>query len=105
MWQLVLDFDEFPNPVVQEIIPMASYFNVGNTEFSWEGTIVVNGDAETIKIHTHYIDALETTLSIHRDGRYNNKSLDVSIDGNDIVSYTAIGLATVQGFGGTMYEQ
>ena len=100
---LVLNFTDTPN--VQETIDMADYFTGGQTEFDWEGSVNVNGSPQILRIHTHSIDAFNTMLCIHRDGRYNNKQLQVSIDGKDIVSYTAAGTATIGFFGGAMTAQ
>ncbi|MBI4359832.1 MAG: hypothetical protein HY564_01930 [Candidatus Jacksonbacteria bacterium] len=102
---LSLYFSDFPNPDVQVDIPMAGYFDAGPTSFFWEGTTNVNGQNQTIKIHTHFLDAFNTILSVHRDRRYNNKALAISIDGKAIVSYDSDGAATVGGFGGTMSVQ
>ena len=99
-----LTFD-FPNDTYTENIPMAGFFNVGKTEFNWEGTITVGGDDQIIRVHTHLLNATDTTLSIHRDRQKNDKAVDISIDGNAIVSFTAIGAASVGNFGGTMTVQ
>lgn len=84
---------------------MSSYFNVGQTIFSWEDTIEVNGSNQALKIQTHNLTASDTELSIHRDGRYNDKAVTVEIDGQEIVSYAADGTATVGAYGGTLEEQ
>jgi len=102
---LVLDFDNFPNPDVQEIINMPDFFNAGETEFSWIGTVDVDGESQTLEVHTHALDAFNTELCIHRDGRTNTKALDISVGGKDIVSYTSDGVATVGLFGGAMTVQ
>lgn len=102
---LTLAFTDSPNPPVTQNIPMAGYFNVGKTVFNWSGTITVNGSDQVLKVHTHTLDAFNTILTIDRDIRYNNKALTVSIDGQEVVSYTALGVATVGAFGGTMTVQ
>lgn len=99
-----LTFD-FPNDAHTENIPMAGFFNAGQTEFDWEGTITVGGDDQIMRVHTHLLNATDTTLSIHRDRQKNDKAVDISIDSNDIVSFTAIGAASVGNFGGTMTVQ
>jgi prepilin-type N-terminal cleavage/methylation domain-containing protein len=102
---LTFVFSDSPNPDVQEDIPMAGFFDAGKTEFDWEGTVDVNGSDQTLRVHTHYLDATDTTLSVHRDGQRNDKAVKISIDGNEIVSYSAAGIATVGGFGGAMTPQ
>ena len=99
---LRLVFHDSPGADVTENVSMTSYFNGGNTKFDWEGSTDVNGDTETLRVHTHYIDTNDTTLSIHRDRGINNKAVDISIDGRDIVSYTADGTPTVGTWGGNM---
>jgi prepilin-type N-terminal cleavage/methylation domain-containing protein len=96
---------DFPDDSHMESIPMAAFFDAGSTVFSWEGTVEVDGVDQTIRVHTHSLDASDTTLSIHRDRQKNDKALDISIDGNDIVSFTAVGAASVGNFGGTMTVQ
>lgn len=102
---LTLAFTDSPNPPVTQNVAMAGYFNVGKTAFDWSGTITVNGSDQILRVHTHSLDAFNTTLTITRDIRYNNKALTVSIDGQAVVSYTAAGVATVGAFGGTMTVQ
>jgi prepilin-type N-terminal cleavage/methylation domain-containing protein len=102
---LTLAYTDSPNPPVTQNIAMSGYFNVGKTLFDWSGTVDVNGAEQELRIHTHSLDAFNTTLSINRDIRYNNKALTVSVDGQTIVTYTAAGVATVGAFGGTMTVQ
>lgn len=102
---MTLDFSNPPNPNVQEVVTMADYFNSDRTEFDWEGDVAVGSSQQTMRVHTHVLDAGETLLSIHRDRRYNDKALTISIDGQDIVSYQADGTATVGSDGGTMTPQ
>ena len=99
---LTLTFHDPPSADVVENIPMASYFNPGSTVFDWSGSVDVNGDTETLRVHTHYIDANDTTLSIHRDRGINSKAVDVAIIGRDIVSYAADGTVTSGVWGGNM---
>lgn len=102
---MTLTFQDPPDPNVVENVNMADFFNAGQTDFDWEGTISVSGSGQTLRIHTHTITPTSTELSITRDRRYNDKALVVSIDGQQIVSYTATGIATVGSGGGTMTEQ
>ena len=104
---LRLIFSDPPNPNVQNDIAMSSYFTGSPpTAFDWSGTVPVNGSDQVLRVHTHLLDATDTTLSVHRDRRYNNKALQIIIiDGGinkDIVSYTDVGDATVGSYGGSM---
>ncbi|MDP2671167.1 MAG: type II secretion system protein [bacterium] len=102
---LTLTFTDTPNPTVVKNIPMATYFDSGKTVFDWSGTVNVNGSNQVLRVHTHLLDAFSTILSIQRDRRYNDKALNLTIDGLDIVTYTAAGTASVGASGGTMTAQ
>lgn len=97
---LTLVFNDFP--VVTKNVAMASFFNASSTAFDWEEEIDVNGNAERIRVHTRYLDSNDTVLSIHRDKRFNDKGVDISIDAKSIVSYAPDGTPTVGGYGGNM---
>jgi len=104
---LRLIFSDPPNPNVQNDIAMSSYFTGSPpTAFDWSGTVPVNGSDQVLRVHTHLLDATDTTLSVHRDRRYNNKALQIIIiDGGinkDTVSYTDVGDASVGSYGGSM---
>ncbi len=99
---LRLVFHDPPNADVVADIPMANFFNGAQTIFNWEGTYNVNGNPETLRVHTHYIDANDTTLSLHRDRRINQKAVDILIDGKAIVSYAADGSPAIGAWGGVM---
>ncbi|MFH1461226.1 MAG: prepilin-type N-terminal cleavage/methylation domain-containing protein [Patescibacteria group bacterium] len=100
---LTLYFPDTPEVIVN--INMADYFNLSQTEFDWSGTIEVNGQNQELRVHTHSLDAVNTILCIHRDNSQNNKPLQISIDGKEIISYTADGQATVGFWGGIMEIQ
>lgn len=100
---LELDFTDTPD--VSQTIAMSGYFDAGETEFDWTGVVDVNGSEQVLRAHTHYLDAFDTTLCVHRDGRYNDKALQVSIDGQDIASFTAVGVPSAGVFGGVMEIQ
>lgn len=102
---LNLHFTDPPNPDVNFDIVMADYFDAQKSQFNWEGTMDVNGAIQTLKIHTHFLDPSNTLLCIHRDRRYNDKALSISIDSQGIVSYTQSGDPTVGAFGGIMEMQ
>jgi hypothetical protein len=92
------------NPVTRNIT-MASYFNAEKTIFFWEGTTTVDGTDQKIKVHTHFLDQFNSIISIHRDRRYNNKALEIRIDGVSVVSYDSGGDATIGTFCSDMEAQ
>ncbi len=86
---IVLTFD---NSVIK-IIPINSYVSGG--EFQWQGAISVGGTDQRVEIKTHKLNDPDTLFSIHRDRRYNNKSLKITISGDSsgsIAEYSANGL-------------
>ncbi len=74
--KLILTFE---GGVIEEIV-IADYIRQG--QLFWEGEIEVGGESQTLKIHTHRLNNPDTQFSIHRDQRYNNKALDIDIDGD-----------------------
>lgn len=96
---LTLTFTD-PTPDVVQNIAMASYFNSDQTVFDWQGSVNVDGDTETLRIHSLYIDRYDTVLSVHRDRAINNKAVDISIDGRLVASYAADGTIIVGAYGG-----
>ena len=85
----------FPNIPQTEQIDMANYFNVEKTEFDWKGTFSVDGVDQVFRIHSHFLDAFNTLLCIHRDrnnGKSNQEVIVFIVDGGvdkDIVHYLA----------------
>lgn len=74
--KLILTFE---GGVIEEIV-IANYIRQG--QFFWEGEVEVGGETQTLKIHSHRLNNPDTQFSIHRDRRYNNKALDIDIDGD-----------------------
>lgn len=109
-WSILGELDlifEFPDDSHTETIPMTGFFN-GPNEFDWEGKITVNGSDQILRVHTHFLNATNTTLSIHRDGQKNDKAVNISIKSGtekDIVNYNSAGDAAVQSSGGTVTVQ
>lgn len=89
--QITLSFN---GGAVVENITVADFMNGTQTKFEWEGEIDVGGSFQTVRIHSLYIDAYDTTLSVHRDAELNDASLDINIDAVDLVEYTAAGVPT-----------
>mgnify|MGYP001612319785 CR=1 FL=1 len=103
---LTFDFADGANPDVQKSINMAEYFNFDQPSFNWEGAIDVNGSTQALKVHSHFLDSFDTILCIHRDRRYNDKEVALSIDIiKDIIFYALDGTPTNGAFGGVMDEQ
>ncbi len=100
---LTLYFTDTPEVIFN--INMADYFNFYKTNFNWTDTVEVNGENQTLEIHTHSLDAVNTSLCIHRKGEENSKPLQILIDDKDIISYTAEGQPTIGFWGGTMEIQ
>jgi len=86
---LKLDFEG----LVEEIIVIAD--NIVESQIFWEGEVDVDGEIQKIKIHTHRLNDSDTQFCVHRDRRYNNKSLTITIseDGSGtLLEYSADGL-------------
>lgn len=90
-------------PPVSKNIVVQDYISGG--KFDWSGTIDVNGSPQTVRIHSHLLNAFNTILSIHRERDENDKSLAIFIDGNLITSYDSGGNVTNGPFGGVMEIQ
>jgi prepilin-type N-terminal cleavage/methylation domain-containing protein len=87
----------FDGGAVQTIVPIAS--NLVGSEIDWTGTTSVGGEPQTIRIRTHRLNASDTLLSIHRDRRYNTKSLTLKLSGDasgTFLEYSADGLTTLK---------
>lgn len=94
----------FPSiPDVTETISIQDFINGGR--FDWSGTVNVNDSSQTLRIHTHFLDSFNTVLSVHRGQDENDNALDISIDGNLVTSYDAIGNVTPGPFGESMEVQ
>jgi len=88
---IVLTFD---NSVIKEI-PIIQ--NLSGSQFYWEGSVNVNGSDQVIKIHSHRLNDPDTQFCVHRDLRFNNKALEVTISGDEtgsLAEYSANGLIT-----------
>lgn len=73
--------------------------NLKDGQIYWEGEVDVGGEIQKLKIHTHRLNdaVLGSQFSIHRDKRYNNKSLKIEISGDsgsDLIRYDADGQTT-----------
>ena len=66
------------------------------TQIEWSQTISVGGVDQTVKVRTHNLNNPDTQFSIHRDRRFNDKSLKITISGesNILAEYSADGSST-----------
>jgi len=91
--KLTLTFD---TTVTKEILISE---NLKEGQIYWEGEVDVSGQIQKLKIHTHRLNNPDTLFSIHRDRRYNNKSLEITISGDTsgyLIKYSADGLTTTK---------
>jgi len=82
---------QFEGGVNKEIIILD---NLQEDNFYWEGEVDVVGELQVLKIHTHILNDPYTLFCVHRDRRYNNKALTISISGDisgSLADYTADG--------------
>lgn len=83
----------FPDTLQIEEVSMADYFDGG--EFDWSGSFKVDGIDQIFQVHTHFLDAFDTLLCIHRDrtqGRTNQEVIIYIVDGGtekEIAHYAA----------------
>lgn len=81
----------FPDDVLTYDINFQNYLNAAKDEFNWEGTVIVSGQSQALKIHTHFLTDTSAQFSIHRDRRYNNKAVNISLDGDNLINYATDG--------------
>ena len=93
---LHLIFPDYPSDNYD--IDFQTYLNPEKTEFFWEGTIFVgpedNKTEQKLKIHTHNISVDSAQFCVHRDRRYNDKTLQINLDDQNLINYTADGQVT-----------
>lgn len=95
--KLTLTFAYDSSTVIKEII-IAD--NMKDGQIYWEGEVSVNGVNQKIKIHTHLLNDLTdyTQFCVHRDARYNDKELTITLSGDTpgeyLIHYLADGSAT-----------
>jgi type II secretory pathway pseudopilin PulG len=90
--EIILTFTYDNSTIVKEIIIAE---NMKDNQIYWEGEVNVGGEIQKLKIHTHRLNdpIFGTKFCIHRDRRYNNKTLKVEISGDsgDLIEYDAEG--------------
>jgi len=73
--------------------------NFRDGQIYWDGQVDVGGQIQKLKIHTHRLNNPDTQFSIHRDRRYNNKSLDITLSGDStgsLINYSTDGLTVTK---------
>lgn len=94
----------FPDyPADNYDIPFQNYLNVDKTEFDWEGTVLVgpagSKTKQRLRIHTHSLIITAAQFCIHRplspDQSYNDKALNILVDGEELIRYAADQSGTV----------
>ncbi len=89
--RLTLDNNVVKNIIIAE--------NIKNGQIFWQGEVEVKGEKQRLKIHTHKLNDPNTLFSIRRDRRFNNKSLKITISGDQtgyLIKYSADGLTTTK---------
>lgn len=85
----------FNNGQVIQTFPINAYLLAG--QIQWLQTVSVGGTDQIIKINTHRLNSIDTQFSIHRDRRFNDKSLKITISGDSsgtLADYSADGAIT-----------
>ncbi len=86
---------EYDSSVYEREIPISS--NMRGDQFYWEGEVDVGGSLQRLIIQTQRLNDPDTEFCIHRDRRYNDKALSISLSGDtsgSIIDYSADGLST-----------
>ena len=82
----VLNFSSPPDGFSQNI-NYQDQLNPAKTSFLWEGNLTIGGEIQKIKIHSHSITETETLFCGHRYQRHNSKSLNIHLDGQNILNF------------------
>jgi len=84
----------FPESGTINNITFGDYLNSEATQFSWEGTVVVAGESQELKIQTHSLTDTSTLFCVHRDQSKNTAALSLYLDGQNLLNFAADGEAT-----------
>jgi len=76
----------------QQTIDLATNLVAG--QIDWSGTVSINGSPQQIQIHTHELNSPNSIICVHRDQRYNNKSLKIDLATDNLINYAASGTLT-----------
>jgi Tfp pilus assembly protein FimT len=77
---------------VTQNIPIIT--NMKGGQIYWEGEVNVAGTPQKIMIHTHRLNNSDTQFCLHRDVRFNNTTLVITISGDssgNLINYSADG--------------
>jgi Tfp pilus assembly protein FimT len=83
---IILTFD---NSVIETIVIVD---NIKDAQIYWEREVNVGNEIQKLKIHTHRLNDPDTQFCVHRDKRFNTKSLKIEISGDisgDLIQYSA----------------
>lgn len=90
---LHLIFPDYPSDNYN--ISFQNYLNLDKTEFDWGGTVLVGPEGskteQILRIHTHSLTSFVAQFCVHRDRRYNDKALNITLDIENLINYTAAG--------------
>lgn len=84
----------FPDDSLNYDINFQNYLNAGKDAFYWQETIAVGGQNQIIEIKTHSLTDASAQFSIRRDQRYNDKAIQIFIDGDNLINYQSNGSTT-----------
>lgn len=84
----------FPDGNITENINYQSFLNADKSAFAWDGTVMVQGKEQTIEVHTHSLTSADAIFCVHRDRRVNTQALMISLDGQNLINYSATGTST-----------
>ena len=81
----------FPADSFTQNINYQDFLNTPQNEFFWEEDVVVGGQTQHLKIHTHSLTDQATNFCFHLDRRVNSKAVSISLDGQNLINYSATG--------------
>lgn len=87
---LLLSFPDYPADNVS--IAFQDFLTAPKDSFDWEESVTINSISRTIKIHTHLLNSSQADFSIHREKEGNTEAMQLSLDGQNLVNYTAAGV-------------
>lgn len=93
---IILTFGNPPGSPVSQNVPIGSNISASGQIF-WQGTINVGGDIQRVSVATARLNSPDTIFCIHRDRRYNDKAVSISLSGdpaNALINYAADGTTT-----------
>ena len=89
-----LIFKDPPDADVIDNNLVSSCMNASNMVFDCTRFANVGGEDQLIRVHSHSLDAANTSLSVNRDARENTKAVEVWFDSTLIATYDVAGNVT-----------